>query len=57
MVIYDRYDRELVSWAAANDVRTPVVPIECEHTAHMFHLRFERGINEIDSSLISPIVA
>jgi len=43
MVIYDRYDRELAGWAAQNNVRTPFVPTECEHTAHIFHLRFELG--------------
>jgi dTDP-4-amino-4,6-dideoxygalactose transaminase len=43
MEIYDRYDRELANWAAANGIRTPFVPSGCEHTAHMFHLRFERG--------------
>jgi len=43
MAIYDRYDRELASWASANRVRTPFVPTGCEHTAHVFHLRFERG--------------
>jgi dTDP-4-amino-4,6-dideoxygalactose transaminase len=43
MAIYDRYDRELASWASANRVLTPFVPTGCEHTAHVFHLRFERG--------------
>lgn len=43
MEIYNRYDRELASWALTNRVRTPFVPAGCEHTAHMFHLRFERG--------------
>lgn len=43
MAIYDRYDRELTSWAAKNGIRTPFVPTGCEHTAHVFHLRFERG--------------
>ena len=43
MAIYDRYNRELASWASANRVRTPFVPTGCEHTAHVFHLRFERG--------------
>lgn len=43
MEIYDRYDRELASWALAKCVRTPFVPAGCEHTAHVFHLRFERG--------------
>ncbi len=41
--LYDRYDRELASWAAANGVRTPFVPSGREHTAHVFHLRFEQG--------------
>lgn len=44
MAIYDRYDRELASWALANGVRTPFVPSDCEHTAHIFHLRFELGV-------------
>lgn len=43
MAIYDRYDRELFGWAAENNVRKPFVPRECEHTAHIFHLRFELG--------------
>ncbi len=43
MAIYGRYDRELTSWASANGIRTPFVPSGCEHTAHVFHLRFERG--------------
>lgn len=43
MAIYERYDRELASWSLTNHVRTPFVPIGCEHTAHVFHLRFERG--------------
>jgi len=43
MAIYKRYDLELGAWATANNVHTPVVPKECEHTAHMFHLRFEKG--------------
>ncbi|MEO5974512.1 MAG: dTDP-4-amino-4,6-dideoxygalactose transaminase [Ilumatobacteraceae bacterium] len=43
MAIYDRYDRELASWASAIGVRTPIVPSGCEHTAHVYHLRFERG--------------
>ena len=43
LTIYDRYDNELASWTAENNVRSPFVPTGCEHTAHMFHLRFERG--------------
>jgi dTDP-4-amino-4,6-dideoxygalactose transaminase len=38
--IWDRYHAGLAAWAAAHDVRTPVVPDDCEHTAHMYHLRF-----------------
>ena len=43
MAIYDRYERELASWANGNSVRTPFVPTGCEHTAHVFHFRFELG--------------
>jgi len=43
LAIYDRYDNELASWAIENNVRTPFVPTGCEHTAHVFHLRFEKG--------------
>jgi len=43
MAIYDRYDHELANWAATNGVRAPFIPMGCEHTAHVFHLRFERG--------------
>jgi dTDP-4-amino-4,6-dideoxygalactose transaminase len=43
MVIYDRYDRELFGWSAEHSVQTPFVPTGCEHTAHVFHLRFEQG--------------
>ena len=43
MAIYDRYERELASWANENSVRTPFVPTGCEHTAHVFHFRFELG--------------
>ncbi|MGI6087423.1 MAG: dTDP-4-amino-4,6-dideoxygalactose transaminase [Kiritimatiellia bacterium] len=36
--IWRRYSAGLRSWAAANSVRLPVVPPECEHPAHMFYL-------------------
>lgn len=36
--IWSRYDTELKKWAAANSVRLPVVPEDCEHSAHMFYL-------------------
>lgn len=39
--VWDRYDRELADWAKACDVRTPAVPPGCEHTAHMYYLRFD----------------
>jgi len=42
LAIYDRYDNELASWTAENNVRAPFVPTGCEHTAHVFHLRFEK---------------
>jgi dTDP-4-amino-4,6-dideoxygalactose transaminase len=38
--IWRRYDEELAGWAAANGVRTPVVPEGCEHTSHVYFLRF-----------------
>ena len=43
MEIYNRYEGELASWANENSVRAPFVPTGCEHTAHVFHYRFERG--------------
>jgi dTDP-4-amino-4,6-dideoxygalactose transaminase len=43
MKIYNRYEGELASWANRNSVRAPFVPTGCEHTAHVFHYRFERG--------------
>ena len=39
MKIWDTYDRELTSWAKENGVRTPVIPADAKHTAHMYHLR------------------
>lgn len=38
--IWDRYSSGLATWASECRVRTPVVPSQAEHTAHMFHLRF-----------------
>jgi dTDP-4-amino-4,6-dideoxygalactose transaminase len=37
--IWTRYQVELGSWAGSNDVITPFIPDECEHTSHLFHLR------------------
>jgi dTDP-4-amino-4,6-dideoxygalactose transaminase len=36
--IWQRYAGELVDWAAAADVRLPVVPAGCEQPAHIFYL-------------------
>jgi dTDP-4-amino-4,6-dideoxygalactose transaminase len=40
-VVWDRYDGALSGWAAERGVRTPVVPEGCDHTAHMYYLRFD----------------
>ena len=36
--IWETYSRELASWAAANGVRLPIVPPECEQSYHMFYV-------------------
>ena len=36
--IWERYDAALTDWAAAHDVRLPVVPPHCEQTYHMFYI-------------------
>jgi dTDP-4-amino-4,6-dideoxygalactose transaminase len=36
--IWERYDAELMDWAAANGVRQPVVPEHCEQAWHMYYL-------------------
>lgn len=38
--IWTRYHSELADWAGRNAVRTPQLPPQSEHTAHMYHLRF-----------------
>ena len=43
MSIWNRYESELAEWAANHEVRTPHVPVDCEHTGHVFHLRFTEG--------------
>jgi dTDP-4-amino-4,6-dideoxygalactose transaminase len=48
MLIWQRYDRELRDWAAQKHVRTPVIPENAQHTAHMYHLRFS-SITERDA--------
>jgi len=44
MNIWSRYHNELSSWASSNSVITPTIPDGCEHTGHVYHLRFQRGI-------------
>jgi dTDP-4-amino-4,6-dideoxygalactose transaminase len=36
--VWNRYYQTLGSWAAGNDVRMPVIPLECEQAYHMFYL-------------------
>ncbi len=43
MNIWNRYHDELQSWAAKHDVTLPTVPKGCEHTGHVYHLRFQHG--------------
>ncbi len=43
MNIWNRYHNELQTWATKHDVTLPTVPEGCEHTGHVYHLRFQRG--------------
>jgi dTDP-4-amino-4,6-dideoxygalactose transaminase len=43
MTIWNGYASEFTEWAAKNGVRIPHVPSGCEHTGHVFHLRFNEG--------------
>jgi len=36
--LWERYFESLVEWAAANDVKLPVIPAHCEQAYHMFYL-------------------
>lgn len=36
--IWERYDKGLSGWSQANDVRHPIVPVECEQPYHIFYL-------------------
>ena len=38
--LWDRYATSLAAWAEEHGVRLPVIPEGCEHTSHLFHLRF-----------------
>lgn len=37
--LWSRYYQELSSWACAQGIILPVIPVEAKHSAHMFHLR------------------
>lgn len=43
MKIWNRYHTELQTWASKHNVAMPTVPDGCEHTGHVYHLRFQRG--------------
>ena len=43
MNIWNRYHTELETWALNNNIVLPTVPEGCEHTGHVYHLRFQRG--------------
>ncbi len=43
MQIWNTYERELLGWASCNGVRTPFVPEEAKHPAHMFYLLMPSG--------------
>ncbi|OPG12463.1 dTDP-4-amino-4,6-dideoxygalactose transaminase [Microbispora sp. GKU 823] len=38
--IWSRYHEELAGWAEENGIRRPIVPDDCEHPAHLYHLLF-----------------
>jgi dTDP-4-amino-4,6-dideoxygalactose transaminase len=38
--VWNRYDRRLIDWARSHAVRTPEVPLYCDHPAHMYYLIF-----------------
>ena len=39
--IWSAYAEGLAPWAFEHGVRLPAIPAEAEHTAHLFHLRFD----------------
>jgi dTDP-4-amino-4,6-dideoxygalactose transaminase len=39
--IWSAYAKGLAPWAFEHGVRLPAIPEEAEHTAHLFHLRFD----------------
>ena len=44
MKIWNRYHTELQIWALNHNVTLPTVPEGCEHTGHVYHLRFQHGV-------------
>lgn len=36
--LWNHYHKELAGWTEANGVRQPMVPVHCEHAAHMYYL-------------------
>lgn len=42
--LWQRYDRELGSWAAQNQVVLPYIPPEAHHSGHMFYLRLANQV-------------
>ena len=44
MKIWNRYHNELQIWALNHNVALPSVPNGCEHTGHVYHLRFQHGV-------------
>lgn len=45
MLLWMRYQQALEPWAADVGVALPDVPPEAQHTAHMFHLRFDSVVH------------
>jgi dTDP-4-amino-4,6-dideoxygalactose transaminase len=39
LAIWNTYNENLKSWATRNNIRTPFVPTDSEHTGHMYFLR------------------
>lgn len=35
---WDAYHTELADWAEANGIRRPLIPLHCEHPAHLYYL-------------------
>lgn len=39
-IVWERYERELTTWAKSNGVRLPTVPAHCKHPYHLFYMIF-----------------